>query len=187
MGFYVDLTRFAVAFVLSFAAVAKLVGAGEFRDTLARTQLVPQTLVRPLVVAIPLLELGAAAALILSPLLGAATTIVLLAAFSAAAEAVHRRGRVVRCNCFAGVADGRLGRQTALRNLVLVAFSIVVVVRPPSLTTASLPLGLTGVALAAMALLVLSTFGQATQSRASLLAIGVGKTRTQEDARRRAA
>jgi methylamine utilization protein MauE len=187
MGEYADLARFGIAFVLALAAVAKLAEAGEFRDTLARTQLVPQPLVEPLATAIPVLELAAAAALILSPVVGAAVAIALLASFSVAAEVVHRRGKVVRCNCFAGVAGGKLGRETTVRNLLLIALTIGVIARPPDLTAASVPLGLTGVALAAMALLVLSTFPQATRSRASLLEIGAAKTRRQEDARRRAA
>jgi hypothetical protein len=182
-----ELARFATAFVLAVAAVAKLLAAAEFRDTLARTQLIRQTFVRPLATAIPVLELGTGLALVVWPVGGAAAAILILATFSVAAEIVHHRGKVVRCNCFAGVADGVLGRQTTLRNLVLIAVAGLVFARPSDLTAASLPLGIAGVALAATFLLVIATFPQARRSRASLLEIGMERTRTVEEQNRRAA
>jgi hypothetical protein len=182
-----ELARFVTAFVLVVAAVAKLLAAAEFRDTLARTQLIRQQLVRPLAAVIPLLELGTGLALVVWPVVGAAAAILILATFSAAAEIVHHRGKVVRCNCFAGVADGVLGRQTTLRNLVLIAIAGLVFARPPHLTSATLPLGIAGVAVAATFLLVISTFPQARRSRAALLEVGMERTRSAEERRRRAA
>jgi hypothetical protein len=184
---YADLARFAIAFTLAVAAVAKLGQAAAFRETLVRTGLVQQALIRPLAMAIPLLELGAGLALILSPVAGAITTILLFGSFSATAEMVHRRGRIVRCNCFAGLGDGELGRETALQNLLLTALTVLVLVRSPQITAASLPLGLAGITIASTSMLVISTFRQATRSRTSLLEVGAAKARHSEEAKRRAA
>jgi hypothetical protein len=182
-----DLMRFAICFVLVLAAATKFGGAGAFRETLMGTQLVPRRLTPALAVAIPLLEVGAGVALILSPAAGAITAIALFVGFSTAAELVHRRGGLVQCNCFAGLTRGKLGRGTALQNLLLTVVTIVVLVRSPQITRASLPLGLAGIAIASTLLLLLSTFRQATRSRTSLLDVGATKTRHAEAARRQAA
>lgn len=120
--------RLLLAAVFATAAATKLAAGAESRAALAGFG-VPDRLTRPLVVLLPLAELGTAAALVLGPSTrwGAFASLVLLLAFSAAIVINLLRGRAPDCVCFGRLHSTPVSWWTAVRNglLALVAAGIV--------------------------------------------------------------
>lgn len=126
------LIAWLVAATFIWAVVAKLNALNDFRALTAAVA--PSWTPHPASVApavVLALEALAAVLLLTAPRAGAGMGIALLVAFSAIAEGVRRSGARVRCACF-GSGGGLLGRETAIRNLVLAAALSLVLVAPPA-------------------------------------------------------
>jgi len=117
--------QLALAVVLFLAAVGKALRSAEFLAALRLSHL-PEGVVAPLAVAVPLAELGLAAALVLAPAralpVALGGTALLLAAFTLWMTWVRLRGLRVTCGCF-GPGGSRIGARTIGRNLGLLALA----------------------------------------------------------------
>jgi uncharacterized membrane protein YphA (DoxX/SURF4 family) len=122
--------RFALAAVFLLAGLAKLPRRRDFVAVVRAYELLPSRWVSPVAGAIPMLELGLAAALSA----GAATrwvamlVVIVLVVFSAAVGVNLARGRQLDCGCFAVGAPRRLTWLLVARNAVLAAMASVVFV-----------------------------------------------------------
>jgi uncharacterized membrane protein YphA (DoxX/SURF4 family) len=130
--------RLVLAAVFGLAAVAKLTDRDGFGRSL-RDLGVPARLVSLLGVAVPVVELGVAAALVLpgAAWWGAAAAVVLLAGFTAVIAMSLARGRAPDCNCFGRLSLGPVGRTTLLRNGLFAVAGGVVVAAGPSRSASS--------------------------------------------------
>jgi len=160
--------------------VAKGVTREAFVETFAQINWLPRRFVRACAAAVPCIELAVGFALVTVPKLGGFLAVVLLAAFAAVAESVRFYDNAPRCSCFGGFSDDRLGRGTSIRNVFLAAVATVVVVEEPTLTTSSVPAAMTGVVLAASAILINATASSALLSRSALIEIGAAQVRHEE-------
>jgi peroxiredoxin len=117
--------RVALAVVFAVAAVTKLADMAGSRRALEGFG-VPGRFVRPISVALPLLELTAAALLAVAPTAqaGAALAVILLAAFIAAILAALRRGAAPDCHCFGQLHSRPAGWETVARNGALGAVAV---------------------------------------------------------------
>lgn len=117
--------------VFAAAAVTKLRALPEFAGVVLNYRLLPDGLVLPVAYALPVVELAAALAL-LHPATRApaALVLVLLLVTFAAAMAINiRRGRRdIDCGCFVGLLRQRIGWALVVRNLLLAAAGLVLVV-----------------------------------------------------------
>lgn len=119
--------QIALAVVLILAATGKLLRADEFGAALRLSHL-PEVLVAPLAVVVPILELGLGLALLLAPdgvlpvALGA--TAALLACFTLWMGWVRAKKLRVRCGCF-GTGDREIGVRSLGRNALLLGVALI--------------------------------------------------------------
>lgn len=117
--------QLALAVVLFLAATGKALRSAEFVAALRLSHL-PEAVVAPLAIVVPLIELALAAALVLAPesvlpvALGG--TVLLLGAFTIWMGWVRARGLRVNCGCF-GPGGSRIGMRTIGRNLLLLGLA----------------------------------------------------------------
>lgn len=133
MAFVVTSFRFLLGFVFLLASVPKLLAPHEFRFALRNYGLLPQRLVGPAAVLIPLVELLCATFLLLGVGVPIAAAFVgcLLALFSAAVAINLIRGKQFDCGCAGLVAPRRISWRMILRNGLLAAVAVWLAVRPP--------------------------------------------------------
>ena len=120
-----------LAAVFGAAALAKLRDLDVFQGVVEQYRLLPAVLVEPFVRILPVVELGAALALLLpaTRALAAATLIALLVVFAAAMAINLARGRSdIDCGCFIGVQKQRISWALVVRNLVLAGFGLMLLV-----------------------------------------------------------
>jgi uncharacterized membrane protein YphA (DoxX/SURF4 family) len=114
-----------LASIFAAAAVGKLRALDRFEGVVRNYRLLPDRLVRPAVHGLPLVELAAAAALILPATrpLAAVVLILLLLVFAAAMAVNLRRGRDdIDCGCHLGLLKQRISWALVARNLLLAGF-----------------------------------------------------------------
>lgn len=164
--------RVLLATVFAVAAAGKLISRRRTAETLAEFG-VPDTLLRPLAVALPLAELAIAVALLppaTAPWAALAAAIMLVA-FTVAVARVLARGEAVDCNCFGSLGPSQITPWTAVRNVFLLLLAGSVAVAGwndpgPSAVAWVGDLDSTGaIGLAAGALVACLLFGQAWFSR----------------------
>jgi hypothetical protein len=121
--------RVGLAAVFAVAAMAKLVDQPGARDALVGFH-VPARFVRPFAVVLPLAELATATALLVQVTArwGAAAAVVLLGAFVVGITRALVRGETPDCHCFGQISSSPAGKSTLVRNGVLAAAAVVVVV-----------------------------------------------------------
>lgn len=114
--------RFLLACVLFAAAVGKVADIGGTRQTL-RDFSVPDVLVAPGQVLLPMAELAAAALLVVAGTAwwGAVCALVLMVSFLAVMGAAVHRGRTPPCHCFGARSSRPTGPATLLRTGALAA------------------------------------------------------------------
>jgi uncharacterized membrane protein YphA (DoxX/SURF4 family) len=155
--------RFVLATVFGLAGVAKLSARAAFASAVAKYELLPERLVRPVALAIPPLEVagGSLLALGLATQPVAALLGLALCAFTAAAATALLRGKSLDCGCFGPAAPRPITWLTIARNLGLLALAALVVVHGPrTLALDALVLGSGDVSTStALAVLVAATVG----------------------------
>jgi len=121
--------------VLLAAATGKLADRARFSRTLPEFS-IPRQVAPTLAVAIPLLEIAAAALLLpaRTAVWGASLALGLLLVFSAAVGVVLRQGRRVDCHCFGQLGSRPVGRATLVRNAGFMALALVVLAAGPGRT-----------------------------------------------------
>jgi hypothetical protein len=142
--------------VFGAAALAKLRELDAFQGVVEQYRLLPGVLVRPFARILPVVELGAALALLppASRPLAAATLIGLLVLFAAAMAINLARGRSdIDCGCFIGVQKQRISWALVVRNLVLASFGLMLLVEGTERTLAALDWVTIGGAAASLLLL----------------------------------
>lgn len=127
--------RVLLASVFLLAGAAKFVNPVGTRQALRDFGL-PAFLARPMVMLLPLLELGVAAALMPASLAWYAAwgALGLLAAFLIVIGIAMLRGRHPDCNCFGQLHSAPVGRSTLIRNVVFAACAVWVVAQGPGKT-----------------------------------------------------
>lgn len=119
--------RLALAGIFAAAACSKLAALEPFAGVVRNYRLLPEALVRPVALGLPVIELALAAGLLVpatSPL-AAAGIIALLLGFAAAMAINLRRGRLsIDCGCFMTVLRQRLSWGLVARNLVLAILAV---------------------------------------------------------------
>lgn len=121
----------AVIFVT--AGVAKLLDQQGSRVALAGFG-VPEPVVRPAGLLLPLAEIATAVLLVLHETArwGGVAALALLLAFVAGIASAMAQGRAPDCHCFGQIHSAPAGRGTLIRNAVLAALAVVVVARGPA-------------------------------------------------------
>ena len=124
--------RIVLALVFTVAAAGKVVDLNRTRRTLVEFR-VPRRLIRPTTWLLPLAELSVAVALLVGPVarVAAIAAAGLLLLFMAGIAAAMSRGEAPDCNCFGQIGSAPAGRGTLIRNTVLVAIALLVVVHGP--------------------------------------------------------
>lgn len=140
MDLILAIARASLILVFAVAALAKLKDLRAARQGLVEFGL-PLAVARPGAVALPLVELGTAAALLVPAIvwLGGVAASSLLTAFTAAIAFNLWRGRRPDCRCFGQIAAGPIGFATVARNAVLVIVALLIVAQGPDHAWASLP------------------------------------------------
>jgi uncharacterized membrane protein YphA (DoxX/SURF4 family)/thiol-disulfide isomerase/thioredoxin len=125
--------RLGLAAVFATAGVAKLTDRRDFGRAL-RDFGVADRLTPALAVAVPVAELGVAAALVLPVVAwwAALAGVVLLATFMAVIGRSLARGEKPTCKCFGRLSAGQIGRRTLVRNGILLVAAGVIVAAGPS-------------------------------------------------------
>ena len=145
--------RAALALLLASAAVHKLRDLTRFREVLGAYEILPRAMVSGAAVAVPALEATLAAAIAsgVSSAAAGGSACVLMLAYAAAIFVNLRRGRSgIDCGCMGPGSRVPLGPGLVVRNLLLAATALLLVV--PSSGRALLWLDLAGVAAATSAL-----------------------------------
>ena len=124
--------RVFLALVFAIAAAGKFVNLDRTRLTL-RDFKVPPKLLPLAALLLPLAELSVAVVLLLGPVarVGASAAVVLLLVFMLGVGAAMSRGEAPACNCFGQIGSAPAGRGTLIRNAVLAAIAVLVVVHGP--------------------------------------------------------
>jgi hypothetical protein len=173
--------RLVLGAVFAVAAIGKLVGRSRTAETLAEFG-VPESIRRPIAIALPLAELAIAAALLpaATAAWGALAAALLLAAFTAAVARTLLQGREVDCNCFGSLGPSRISRWILVRNVLLLVLAGGIAIAAQSdpgtsavawlgnLDTAQLALLCAGVAIA-LAALNIAFFWQLMRQNGRLL------------------
>jgi peroxiredoxin/uncharacterized membrane protein YphA (DoxX/SURF4 family) len=130
MNVLVLAARIVLAGVFAVAGFAKLADRAGTRKSLADFGL-PSFLSSPVAILLPLGELACAVALVpvASAWWGAAGSLALLSLFTIAVVATLARGQKPDCHCFGQLHSKPIGPSTILRNVVLAALAVLVVVR----------------------------------------------------------
>jgi uncharacterized membrane protein YphA (DoxX/SURF4 family)/thiol-disulfide isomerase/thioredoxin len=124
--------RCLLAGVFLIASVAKLLDLAGSRRALEEFGL-PVGLARFGGPALPVAELAVAAALLIRPsaVWGAAAALCLLLVFIAAVTRAMSQGHAPDCHCFGHIHPEPVGRSTLIRNAMLAALAIPIIVRGP--------------------------------------------------------
>ena len=124
--------RVVLAAVFVTAALGKALDPEGSREAL-RGFRVPERLVAPAAVALPIVEslVGVALLLAASARWGAAAAIVLLGAFAAGRAAALRRGERPECHCFGRIHSEPAGASALVRNVLLAALAVPAVLDAP--------------------------------------------------------
>lgn len=129
---------FAVGIVLVISAIFAVAGVAKLFDLKGSRQAVsdfgvPPRFVRAVGLLLPLTELAIAVALLIHPVarVAAVAAAALLLVFIAGVAYAMRRGKDVDCGCFGRIYSATAGSLTLVRNGVLAALALVVVVRGP--------------------------------------------------------
>jgi uncharacterized membrane protein YphA (DoxX/SURF4 family) len=113
------LARLALAAIFFWAALPKIGAPAQFARDIANYRLLPGVLVHPTVIALPWIELLAAALLVLGIWTRAAALVctLLLLAFTGALVLAIQRGLNIECGCFGQVeSGGAIGWTTVARD-----------------------------------------------------------------------
>jgi hypothetical protein len=128
--------RVALAVMFGVAALAKI---AVFRRTRARVRLfgIPEAISRTVAIAIPATELAAVALLIPDATArgGGVVAALALGVFSVAVARLLVRHEAPDCNCFGVLHTTRVGPGMLVRNLVLTALALIVVIAGPGVRT----------------------------------------------------
>jgi uncharacterized membrane protein YphA (DoxX/SURF4 family)/peroxiredoxin len=122
--------RVALAVVFFVSAASKIVTYAETTQAIRDFGL-PATVVRPLARLLPVSEFAVSIGLLTSRFsrLAAAASLLLLVAFTSAIMLALARGRRPRCNCFGQIRSRPIGHRTVLRNILLAAAAVILVLR----------------------------------------------------------
>jgi uncharacterized membrane protein YphA (DoxX/SURF4 family)/thiol-disulfide isomerase/thioredoxin len=132
VDFFVVLVVLLLAALFAVAGFAKLADLRGSRRVLVDFG-VPAAFAPAGAVLLPLVEIATAVALVLHPTArwGAIAALVLLLAFVAGVANALRQGKDVDCGCFGRIYSATAGTATLVRNVVLTALALVVVVHGP--------------------------------------------------------
>jgi thiol-disulfide isomerase/thioredoxin/uncharacterized membrane protein YphA (DoxX/SURF4 family) len=121
-----------LAGVLGVAGVAKLFDLKGSRQALTDFG-VPQRLAPPMSVLLPLAEIATAVALLIHPWArwGGVAAVALFLGFSAGIANAMRQGKDVDCGCFGRLYTAVAGSRALVRNLVLAALGVALVIHGP--------------------------------------------------------
>ncbi len=146
----------ALSVVFLAAAVAKFRDLSAFRTALGGYRLLPERYVSSLALTVPSLEL-ACAALVWTPMtrqLGAVLATVLLAAFSLVLVVALVRHEQVDCGCFGTSTQQQISGTSLVRNVLLAALALAVVLSGRGRPLIDMGALLSGVGTALLLLLV---------------------------------
>jgi putative oxidoreductase len=123
--------RFALAFAFLFAGIRKLV-KGNLGLVVERYRLLPKKLIRPVSLALPLVEVSAGSCLALGFLTAQTSALIgaMLALFSAAIVINLVRKRIIPCGCL-GDESRTISWGIVARNLTLACAAFAVTASPP--------------------------------------------------------
>jgi uncharacterized membrane protein YphA (DoxX/SURF4 family) len=124
--------RVLLAGLFVWAAIPKLLDPPAFAEAVANYHLLPDALVGPVAVLVPMLELVAAAALVAGlGARGAALTIALmLVAFTAGMIQALVRGIDLDCGCFGTATKVEVGWASIARNVALLGMAVAIAALP---------------------------------------------------------
>lgn len=124
--------RLVVAAVFAAAAFPKLLDPTSFAADIDRYHIVPEMLVGPMAVALPVLELAIVAALVtgIHAQGGALVAAAMLLVFAAGMGQAMARGIDLSCGCFGEATDTQVSGLTIARNLVLTLACVPIVLGP---------------------------------------------------------
>ena len=124
--------RVGLAFVFAVAAFGKLADMRGWRTALEGFN-VPRQLVPTVAVVLPIAELASVLTLLLEPTvpIGAALALALLLAFIGGITAALRRGTRPDCHCFGQLQSEPVGTETLVRNVLLGAVAVLVLIGGP--------------------------------------------------------
>lgn len=142
---------------LLIAGAVKLADRDRFLHALAGLPWLPLRVARPAARAIPLVELATAFILVIAPRIGASAALGLMAAFTTAVGRELAAGRGFGCGCFGGAGRRPVGADALLRNGLLAAAALALLILPYRFDPAAM---LSGVGLGL--LLVLYEIGSET-------------------------
>lgn len=112
-----------VFIVVCFAVsgVSKLFTIESFRKTLAALEFIPKKIINTITVAFPLIEIVTAILLMVNNfvILGLYIVLGMLASFALVAFRTLIAKREVKCNCFGGITDERIGASTIMKIVIL--------------------------------------------------------------------
>jgi hypothetical protein len=114
------LCRVGLAGLFLWAALPKLAEPGRFMEDLANYRVLPDALLAPVAVGLPILELLCALTLLAGPYVAgsAALTSALLFGFAAAMAQARARGIDLECGCFGAESRAQVSWEQVLRNVV---------------------------------------------------------------------
>jgi len=131
----------SLALLLAVSAMHQLRAAGQWPQMIANYRLLPASLVRPVALSLPLIELACALALLVPRTCpaGALATALLLASFALAMHVNIRRGRTaLDCGC-AGARPGQgIAGWMVARNLLLAGLALLLLSPAPERTLSML-------------------------------------------------
>lgn len=123
--------RVAIACIFLTAAVGKLRHLTVFEGVLGNYRLLPQWMIAPLHVLLPLVELAVGIGVLAAPQLAAPAAAVLLVVFAVAMAVNLRRGRKdIDCGCHQSVLRQRLSWTLVWRNGVLTLLALAAALPP---------------------------------------------------------
>lgn len=137
----------AMSVVLATAAWGKLRNPASFRRALASYGVIPKAVIPALVVAVPVAEVGFAVLqwfVVLQPLVGLAMMLMFVA-FTLLLLRSLIAGEEADCGCFGSAAPEKVSWFSILRNVVLIAISLLGATASGGESSAVVAAGLTGV------------------------------------------
>ena len=167
-------SRFILGTIFILAGISKVFRTASFARALRKFELLPNSLVAPISVAVPILELLCGLVLVLGvvPSLAALLLVISLIAFTTFIGRALIERKKIECGCFGPTAPRPITWWTVVRNMVLLCFGLLVIfvpadalsmypgisladrVVPPLVTTSAIVVALTAVALAITSILL---------------------------------
>jgi uncharacterized membrane protein YphA (DoxX/SURF4 family) len=119
------LVRVGLALLFAYAGAQKLLDPSGLARDIENYRIVPEPLVGPLALAVPVLELVTAAALLTGPYLRGAAVLAtgMLAVFAVAMAQAKLRGIDLECGCFGAASQSQVSWRQVARNLGLAILS----------------------------------------------------------------